>query len=63
MGDFGYGGPGSQSNFYEFVLYALDTDDLSGEIDETSSLFEVEAAFEAHMIETAALSGQTEGPP
>ena len=25
----GYGGPGSSSNTYEFILYALDTNDLT----------------------------------
>lgn len=59
---FGYGGPGSDSNFYQFTLYALDVADLSGEIDQDSSLQAVQAAFEAHSIETATLSGQTQGP-
>lgn len=27
-----YGGPGSPANYYTFTLYALDNDDLSGEI-------------------------------
>lgn len=63
FGEFGYGGPGSQSNSYEFEVYALDVADLRGEIDENSSLAEVEAAFDAHVIESATLSGQTEGPP
>lgn len=63
FGEFGYGGPGSQSNTYEFEVYALDVADLRGEIDENSSLAEVEAAFDAHVIESATLSGQTEGPP
>lgn len=62
-GEYGYGGPGSESNTYEFEVYALDVADLSGEIDQDSSLAEVEAAFEAHVIESATLSGQTEGFP
>lgn len=68
MGDFGYGGPGSGSpgvpgNTYEFEVYALDVADLSAEIDENSSLEEVEAALEAHAIESTSISGQTAGPP
>ena len=63
FGEFGYGGPGSESNTYEFEVYALDVADLSDEIDENSTLIEVEAAFDAHVIESATLSGQTEGPP
>ncbi|MFO0634366.1 MAG: YbhB/YbcL family Raf kinase inhibitor-like protein [Nannocystaceae bacterium] len=62
LGDFGYGGPGSQSNFYEFRLYALDVADLSAEIDENSSLGEVFAAFEAHSLGVATLTGQSTGP-
>jgi phosphatidylethanolamine-binding protein (PEBP) family uncharacterized protein len=62
-GEYGYGGPGSNSNTYEFEVYALDVADLSAEIDQDSSLAEVEAAFDAHVIESATLSGQTEGPP
>lgn len=61
-GNFGYGGPGSPANFYEFVLYALDTDDLGGEIDENSSLDEVFTALEAHSLGTATLVGQSTGP-
>jgi Raf kinase inhibitor-like YbhB/YbcL family protein len=63
FGEFGYGGPGSESNTYEFEVYALDVPDLSAEIDENSTLIEVEAAFDAHVIESATISGQTEGPP
>lgn len=61
--EFGYGGPGSESNTYEFEVYALDVADLSGEIDENSTLIEVEAAFDAHVIESATISAQTAGPP
>jgi phosphatidylethanolamine-binding protein (PEBP) family uncharacterized protein len=61
--DYGYGGPGSNSNTYEFEVYALDVADLSGEIDQDSSIQEVEAAFEAHVIESVTISGQTEGAP
>ena len=60
---YGYGGPGSDSNTYQFTLYALDTDDLSGEIDSESTLAQVEAALEAHAIETTTISAQTAGPP
>ncbi len=59
FGEFGYGGTGSPANFYEFTLYALDTDDLSAEITQNSSLPEVKAALEAHSVGTATLSGQT----
>lgn len=62
LGDFGYGGPGSASNFYEFRLYALDVADLSGEIDENSALGDVFAAFEAHSLGVATLTGQSTGP-
>ena len=60
---FGYGGPGSGDNTYPFTVYALDVDDLSGEIDQNSSLAQVEAALESHAIETTTISAQTEGPP
>ena len=61
-GGFGYGGPGSQSNMYQFTLYALDTADLSGEITQNSTRPAVRAALEAHMIESTTLSGVTNGP-
>ena len=59
---FGYGGPGSQSNIYQFTIYALDVADLSGEIDQNSQLTAVRDAFEAHAIASTALSGQTQAP-
>lgn len=59
---FGYGGPGSASNFYQFTLYALDVADLSDEITQDSSLEAVRSALEAHAIETATLAGQTQAP-
>ncbi|MEM6292853.1 MAG: YbhB/YbcL family Raf kinase inhibitor-like protein [Myxococcota bacterium] len=62
FGQFGYGGPGSASNIYQFTIYALDVDDLSGEIDQNSQLPAVRAAFEAHAIASTALSGQTQAP-
>lgn len=62
QGQFGYGGPGSPSNTYEFTLYALDVADLSGEIDENSSLVQVQMALESHAVETTTLSGQTVSP-
>ena len=62
FGEYGYGGPGSQSNTYEFILYALDVADLS-EVESESDLAEVKAALDAHALDTATISGQTEGPP
>lgn len=59
---YGYGGPGSPANHYEFVLFALDAADLSGEIDQDSSLEEVWAALQAHAIATTAIVGQSTGP-
>lgn len=61
INQFGYGGPGSESNFYVFTLYALDTDDLSGEIDENSSLGAVRSALEDHAIDQVTLRGQSQG--
>jgi Raf kinase inhibitor-like YbhB/YbcL family protein len=58
---FGYGGPGSAANFYQFTLYAIDVETLP-EIDQNSSLVEVLAAFEAHSLGTATLTGQSTGP-
>jgi phosphatidylethanolamine-binding protein (PEBP) family uncharacterized protein len=58
----GYGGPGSQSNTYQFTLHAIDVASLN-EIDQNSSLSAVKSAFESHSLGTATLSGQTEGPP
>ncbi|MEM7157416.1 MAG: YbhB/YbcL family Raf kinase inhibitor-like protein [Myxococcota bacterium] len=60
--EFGYGGPGSPANFYVFTLYALDIDDLSGEIDQNSSLGQVRTALENHAIESVTLRGQSAGP-
>ncbi|HWB74528.1 MAG TPA: YbhB/YbcL family Raf kinase inhibitor-like protein [Nannocystaceae bacterium] len=60
-GNYGYGGPGSPANHYEFVLFALDSADLTGEIDETSSLAEVWDALQAHSIATATIVGQSTG--
>ncbi len=62
INQFGYGGPGSPANFYTFTLYALDTDDLSGEIDQDSSLAQVRAALQGHAIEEVTLTGQSSGP-
>lgn len=59
--NYGYGGPGSPANHYEFVLFALDSADLTGEIDETSSLAEVWDALQAHSIATATIVGQSTG--
>jgi Raf kinase inhibitor-like YbhB/YbcL family protein len=61
-GSIGYGGPGSQANFYEFVLYAIDVDSLDAEIDENSTLDEVFTALEAHSLGTTTLTGQSTGP-
>jgi Raf kinase inhibitor-like YbhB/YbcL family protein len=61
--EFGYGGPGSAANFYTFTLYALDVETIpANEIDEDSQLDDVMAAFEAHAIATATLTGQSTGP-
>lgn len=60
--NFGYGGPGSPANFYVFTLYALDIDDLSGEIDQNSSRAAVRTALEDHAIESVTLRGQSSGP-
>jgi Raf kinase inhibitor-like YbhB/YbcL family protein len=60
-GNFGYGGPGSADNFYEFTLYAIDVATLD-EIDENSTLVEVRAALGAHALGTATLTGQSTGP-
>ena len=61
--EFGYGGPGSQANFYTFTLYAIDVETIpEAEIDEDSSLAAVQAAFEAHAIATTTLTGQSTGP-
>lgn len=60
-GNFGYGGPGSAANFYQFTLYAIDVATLD-EIDQNSSLVEVHAALEAHSLGTATLTGQSTGP-
>lgn len=60
-GDFGYGGPGSPANFYEFTVFALDVASVD-EIDTNSELIDVRVALEAHAIATATLSGQSTGP-
>ena len=60
---YGYGGPGSNSNIYQFTLYALDVADLDAEIDSETNLVGVRNAFEDHVIESVTISGQTEGPP
>jgi len=61
--EFGYGGPGSQSNFYEFILYAIDVESIpEAEISSASSLAAVFAALEDHSLGTATLSGQSTGP-
>jgi Raf kinase inhibitor-like YbhB/YbcL family protein len=61
-GEFGYGGPGSESNHYEFILYALDVETIpETEIDSGSNLGEVFTAFEAHSLGTATLSGYSTG--
>jgi phosphatidylethanolamine-binding protein (PEBP) family uncharacterized protein len=58
----GYGGPGSQSNTYEFTLYALDVATLPN-VTQMSDRTAVKAELESHAIETVTLSGQTAGPP
>ena len=58
----GYGGPGSDSNSYQFTLYALDVATLP-DVDQNTNRSQVKAALEAHAIETVTLSGQTAGPP
>jgi hypothetical protein len=60
-GSIGYGGPGSQSNFYQFTLHAIDVAELP-EIDAGSSLIAVRDAFEAHSLGVATLTGQSTGP-
>lgn len=61
--EFGYGGPGSAANFYEFTIYAIDVEEIpSDEIDQNSDLEDVRAAFMAHAIATATLTGQSTGP-
>lgn len=60
-GSIGYGGPGSAANFYQFTLYAVDVAALP-EIDADSNLIEIRAAFEAHSLGTAILTGQSTGP-
>ncbi len=60
--EYGYGGPGSPANHYEFVVYALDVATLDGEIDQSSSLEEAYDAFEAHSLGTALIVGQSTGP-
>ncbi|MBC8067480.1 MAG: YbhB/YbcL family Raf kinase inhibitor-like protein [Deltaproteobacteria bacterium] len=59
--EYGYGGPGSASNTYEFILYAIDVETLT-EIGSDSTLLEVFAELEAHSIGTATLTGQSTGP-
>jgi hypothetical protein len=61
--EYGYGGPGSAANFYEFTLYAIDVEAIpEDEIDQFSSLAAVRAAFEAHAIASTTLTGQSTGP-
>jgi Raf kinase inhibitor-like YbhB/YbcL family protein len=61
--DFGYGGPGSASNTYQFTLYAIDVAEIpSAEIDQDSDLIDVRTAFEMHSLGTATLQGQSTGP-
>jgi Raf kinase inhibitor-like YbhB/YbcL family protein len=59
--EYGYGGPGSPANHYEFVLFALDVADLT-EVDQDSSLVEVWDALQMHTIATTAIVGQSTGP-
>jgi Raf kinase inhibitor-like YbhB/YbcL family protein len=59
--EFGYGGPGSDANFYVFTLYAIDVATIP-EIDENSTRAEVRAALEDHSLGTATLMGQSTGP-
>jgi Raf kinase inhibitor-like YbhB/YbcL family protein len=59
--EYGYGGPGSPSNLYQFTFYAIDVESIR-EIDQNSDLDEVLAAFEAHAIASASLTGQSTGP-
>lgn len=58
---FGYGGPGSAANHYEFIVYALDVETLS-EVDQNDSLVNVYDALEAHAIAKAMIIGQSTGP-
>jgi Raf kinase inhibitor-like YbhB/YbcL family protein len=61
--EFGYGGPGSAANFYEFTIYAIDVEQIpEAEIDEESDLEDVRAAFMAHAIASTTLTGQSTGP-
>lgn len=61
INEYGYGGPGSPANNYEFILYAIDVDTIP-EITSASSLDEVFAAFEAHSLGSVAIVGQSTGP-
>lgn len=58
--ELGYGGPGSCDNTYQFTVYALDVATLE-EVTTDSDRFAVRTALDAHVIETATLSGQTRG--
>lgn len=58
---YGYGGPGSCENVYQFTLYALDVATLDDEVTSESTRFDVRTSLEAHAIETVTLSGQTRG--
>lgn len=58
---FGYGGPGSAANHYEFIVYALDVETLD-EVDQNDSLVNVYDALEAHAIAKAMIIGQSTGP-
>lgn len=63
INEFGYGGPGSAANFYQFTIYAIDVAEIpTDEIDQNSELVDVRDAFEAHSLGTAALTGQSTGP-
>jgi Raf kinase inhibitor-like YbhB/YbcL family protein len=59
--EYGYGGPGSDANFYTFTLYAIDVATIP-EIDQDSTRAEVRAALEMHSLGTATLTGQSTGP-
>lgn len=58
---FGYGGPGSAANHYEFIVYALDVETLD-EVDQNDTLVSVYDALEAHAIGKAMIVGQSTGP-
>src|SRR5688572_20667082 len=60
-GEFGYGGPGSASNFYTFTIYALDVETLP-DVNENSSLPFVRTALMEHAIASTTLTGQSTGP-